>query len=71
MSFNAYAFASNVQFDAGGEEFTYESCNNQQDVKGAMEGTFTFVPVGLNRSQGNPLVAACPRFELAVPQYIF
>lgn len=68
--FDAYQFACNVQLDAGGEGFAYESCNNQQDVTGAMEGAFTFVPLGVNQSEGNPLVAACPRFELVVPQYI-
>jgi len=49
----------------------YESCNNQQERRGSMEGTFTFVPGDMGSPLGAPFNADCPRFALDVPEFIF
>ena len=57
---------------AGDEEgYVYESCNNQQERRGSMEGTFTFVPGDMGSPLGAPFNADCPRFPLDVPNFIF
>ena len=55
----------------GGEEFAYESCNNQQQRRGAMEGSFTFVPGSISAPSGPSLIAKCPKFTLEVPAFVF
>ena len=56
---------------AGVEDFVYESCNNQQERRGSMEGTFTFMPGDMGRPLGPPITAECPRFPLEVPTLVF
>ncbi len=56
---------------AGDEDFVYESCNNQQERRGAMEGIFTFVPGEIGAPTGPPVIVKCPKFALEVPEYVF
>ena len=56
---------------AGDEDgYVYESCNNQQERRGSMEGTFTFVPGDMASPLGAPFNAECPKFPLDVPSFI-
>ena len=56
-----------IKTSAGGEEYVYQSCTQHG---GSMEGEFTFVEGTLARP-GPEFNAACPRFHLRIPDYIF
>ena len=57
--------------EAGGAEFDYQSCTHQAERLGFMEGRFRFVEGSLARPEGAAFDAACPRFELRVPDFIY
>ncbi|PNH06710.1 F-box protein [Tetrabaena socialis] len=56
---------------AGGPEFSYCSCTHQAAARGSMEGEFRFVEGTMERPAGGAFEAACPRFSLEVPPYIY
>lgn len=56
----------------GGEPFIYQSCTQiRSERRGSMEGDFTFVPGSLAEPTGEAFEAACPRFTLEVPEFVF
>lgn len=57
--------------EAGGPEFVYQSCTHQAERLGFMEGGFAFVEGTIARPEGPTFTAACPRFELRVPDFIY
>lgn len=54
-----------------GDRFEYQSCIQQQEVRGSMEGSFTFVEGSLDEPGARIIKAICPRFRLDVPSIIY
>ena len=56
--------------DAGGEEFVYQSCTQQREPGGSMEGEFAFVE-GTLATPGAEFDVECPRFYMRIPDILF
>mmetsp|Transcript_29991 Transcript_29991/g.76373 ORF Transcript_29991/g.76373 Transcript_29991/m.76373 type:complete len:579 (-) Transcript_29991:483-2219(-) len=56
---------------AGGPEFVYQSCTHQPGPAGSMEGDFKFVEGSIQAPSGSEWDVECPRFDLAIPDFIF
>ncbi len=55
----------------GEPEFVYQSCTNQPETKGSMEGDFLFVEGSIRTPTGPEWEVECPRFILEVPEFIY
>lgn len=49
----------------------YQSCTQQEERRGAMEGDFLFVEGSIKQPTGPEWEVICPRFVLEVPQFIY
>ncbi|KAK9811705.1 hypothetical protein WJX72_008721 [[Myrmecia] bisecta] len=56
---------------AGGPDFVYQSCTQQGQAIGAMQGDFRFVEGSIARPTGPEFDVLCPKFMLQAPDYIF
>lgn len=62
---------------AGGPEFVYQSCTAQSSSEvepgrpGSMEGDFQFVEGTMQRPTGPTWPVICPRFQLALPDFVY
>ena len=57
--------------EAGGPEFSYQSCTHQLQPLTRMDGTFSFVEGSLEAPLGRKVAAAVPRMIHSVPEIIF
>lgn len=57
--------------EAGGTDFTYQSCTHQRDAQGSIEGSFTFIEGSIENPGPRQVKAICPEFRLDMPQVVF
>ena len=57
--------------EAGGEEFTYQSCTHQRERHGSMEGEFTFIEGSMAQPGPRQIKAVCPEMNLSMPDVVF